>query len=299
VPPPCKPDALRGRVFRRTDVLSRGLLTEDALRSSAWRRLFRGIYADAELPDSYGLRIRGASLFLPPSAAFSGRSAAYLHGATELVDAHSLVDVTMPSPRRQGPVTGLRIHQVPLPSSDVCALNAQRTTTGLRTALDIARREPLTEAVTALDVLLARAVVGKGELREAAQADTARGARRVQQAVLLADPRAESQPESRLRVLLALAGLIAQPQYPVRNQDGTVVARVDLAFPDHRLAIEYDGAWHGDRRQFAKDRQRLNRLVAAGWTVIHVTAADLRDPGELVARIRALLSRPSFGELGV
>jgi very-short-patch-repair endonuclease len=296
VPPPHKPDALRGRVFRRTDVLSRGLLTEDALRSSAWRRLFRGIYADAELPDSYGVRIRGAALLLPPSAAFSGRSAAYLHGATELVDPRSVIDVTVPRPGRQGPVAGLRIHQVPLPSDDVGVLNGRRATTGLRTALDIARREPLAEAVAALDVLLARAVVGKGELREVAQRDDARGARRVQRAVLLADPRSESQQESRLRVLLALAGLIAQPQYMVRNEDGDVVARVDLAFPDQRLAIEYDGAWHGDRRQFAKDRQRLNRLVAAGWTVLHVTAADLHDPAELVKRIRALLSRPRSGK---
>ena len=295
MPPPSKPDVLRGRVFRRSDVVPRGLLTEDALRSSAWRRLFGGVYADADLPDSSGVRIRGAALLVPASAAFSGRSAAYLHGATELVDADSLIEVTVPSGFRYGPVAGLRIHQTLLPASDVSDLNGRRVTTGLRTALDIARREPVTEAVAALDVLLAHAVVGKGELTESAQRDRVRGSKRVQQAVSLADPRAESQPESRLRVLLSLAGLFAQPQFSVRDQDGGVVARVDLAFPDHLVAIEYDGAWHGGRRQFAKDRRRLNRLVAAGWTVIHVTSADLREPLELVARIRTLLSRPRSG----
>jgi hypothetical protein len=260
VPPPCKPDALRGRVFRRTDVLSRGLLTEDALRSSAWRRLFRGSYADAELPDTYGVRIRGAALLLPPSAAFSGRSAAYLHGATELVDAHSPIDGTVPSPGRQGPVTGLRIHQVPLASRDVGVLNGRRATTGLRTALDIARRSRSPRRSLRSTSYWPAPSSARGR-REAAQRDNARGTRRVQRAVLLADPRAESQPQSRLRVLLALAR-------------------------------------HGDRRQFAKDRQRRNRLVAAGWTVLHVTAADLHDPVELVERIRALLSRPRSGNQG-
>ena len=106
----------------------------------------------------------------------------------------------------------------------------------------------------------------------------------------LADPRAESQPESRLRVLLALAGLFPAVQYTVRDDSGDFVARVDLAFVDQRVAIEYDGVWHGERRQFARDRRRLNRLVAAGWTVLHVTAEDLRDPAALLARIRALLA---------
>jgi hypothetical protein len=45
-----------------------------------------------------------------------------------------------------------------------------------------------------------------------------------------------------------------------------------------------------------RDRQRLNRLVAAGWTVLHVTAADLRDADALIARVRALLAGPLAGK---
>lgn len=44
-------------------------------------------------------------------------------------------------------------------------------------------------------------------------------------------------------------------------------------------------AW---RRLRQDDRRRLNRLVAAGWVVRHVTADDLRRPDALVARLRAL-----------
>ncbi len=74
------------------------------------------------------------------------------------------------------------------------------------------------------------------------------------------------------------------------------MARVDLAFPEQRVAVEYDGAWHGDPGQLTRDRRRLNALVAAGWTVLHVTAADLRQPEDLVARVAALLARSSSGK---
>jgi very-short-patch-repair endonuclease len=270
-------------------VVALGLLTPSELRSSAWRRLYQGIYADARLPDSMDVRVSGASLLMPRTAAFSGRTAAFLHGAAELADERRPLEVSVPSDERFGPVAGLRIRQVQLPDGDVAMVRGRRCTTGVRTALDISRHEPLLDAVAALDVLLVRAIVGRGELRESATEWQGRGARRVRQAAELVDPRAQSQPESRVRVLLALAGLHAEPQYTVLDIRGNFVARVDLAFPDLRIAIEYDGAWHAEPGQFAKDRRRLNGLVAAGWKVIHVTAADLRDPDALIARIRALI----------
>jgi very-short-patch-repair endonuclease len=273
-----------------------GLLTTDALRSSAWRRLFRGVYADADLPDSVDVQIRGARFLLPPSAVFSGRTAAYLLGARELGDRRKPVEIAVPAGVRFGPIAGMRIRRVAMSPTDVTALGAWPCTTGLRTALDLGRWESRLDAVAALDLLLARAIVGLGELREAAERHAGPGTRRIREAAKLADPRAESQPESRLRVILALAGLHAVPQFTVRDIAGTFVARVDLAFPEHRLAIEYDGAWHGGREQFVRDRQRLNRLVAAGWTVLHVTAADLRNPDALIARVRALLVSPIAGK---
>ena len=291
-----RPEALRGRVFRKRDVLARGLVTEAELRSSAWRRLFRGIYADAALPDSYGLRVAGARLLLPPEAAFSGRTAAVLHGATELAGVQDRIEVSVPTGVRFGPVAGLRIRQVRLPRVDVVHIRTRPCTGGLRTALDIARHEPLIEAVPALDVLVARAIVGKGELEEAATGlVVGRGAVRARKAVELVNPLAESQPESRLRVILALSGLHPVAQYAVRDADGSFVARVDLAFVEQRVAIEYDGAWHAEPGQFVKDRRRLNRLRAAGWTVLHVTAADLRDLPALVASVEALLAAATSG----
>ena len=296
MPPARRPPALHGRVFRRRDALAAGLLTPSELRSSAWRRLYRGVYVDANVPQTVGVRISGAALLIPASAVFSGRTAAYLHGATALAEVGDPVEVSVPSGVRFGPVGGIRVRQVGLSPEDVDIIGQRRCTSARRTALDIARADPLAEAVVASDVLLARAIVGRSELKEACAQLVGRGARRAQQAVALADPRAESPPESRLRVLLALAGLAAVPQYNVRDEVGNLLARVDLAFPGCKVAIEYDGAWHAEDGQFAKDRRRLNRLVAAGWVVLHVTAADLRDPDSLMARVRALVRERNFGE---
>jgi very-short-patch-repair endonuclease len=158
----------------------------------------------------------------------------------------------------------------------------------------------LRDGLLTRDVLLARGTVGWRELREGGAAlGGVRGARRARQATTLADPRAESPPESRLRVLLTLAGLPAVPQYAVRDEAGTFVARVDPAFPDRRIAVEYDGLWHAEPGQFGRDRRRIDPLVAAGWIVLHVRAADLHDPEVLVARVRELLAVRESGEVGL
>lgn len=287
-------------MFRGSDVVRGGLLTADALRSSAWRRLFRGVYADAGLPDSHGLRVRGARLLIPASAAFSGRTAAFLHGATTLVGPAHEVEISIPPDMQFGPVAGLRVRRVPLPGSELTRSGAFVFTAGLRTALDIARTEPVLDSVPALDVLLARGVVDRSELRDAAaRMSRVRGVRSTRRAASLADGRAESPPESRLRVIFALAGLTAVPQFTVRNQDGTFAGRVDLAFPAHRIAVEYDGLWHAATGQFGRDRRRLNRLAAAGWVVLHVTARDLYDVDALLAALRALLAGRECGQSGL
>ena len=61
------------------------------------------------------------------------------------------------------------------------------------------------------------------------------------------------------------------------------------------MAVEYDGAWHGEPGRLTRDRRRLDALVVAGWTVLHVTAADLRQPEELVTRLAALVARTTPG----
>lgn len=106
--------------------------------------------------------------------------------------------------------------------------------------------------------------------------------------------------ESWVRVTLALAGVPRpEPQLVVRDELGGFVARVDLAWPDQRLVVEYDGDHHRDRAVWVRDLRRREELERLGWTVLVVTAADvLRHPRTLVLRVltRLAASRPATSQ---
>ncbi len=65
------------------------------------------------------------------------------------------------------------------------------------------------------------------------------------------------------------------------------MARVDLAYPEHPLAIELDGLrWHAGRRPFRSDRLRRNRIEAAGWRLLETAPEDI---GELCRAAAGIL----------
>jgi hypothetical protein len=161
-----------------------------------------------------------------------------------------------------------------------------RRTTRVRTAVDLIRRAHLDDGVVLLDRLVNRGIVQLDPVRDAVAAlPRCRGSRLAREIAALADGWAESPPETRLRLLILRAGLPAPfAQHRVFDEAG-FVARLDFAYPELKLAIEYEGQWHGQPGQLAKDRGRLNRLFEAGWRVVFVTAADMHKPDELVSRI--------------
>ena len=119
----------------------------------------------------------------------------------------------------------------------------------------------------------------------------------MREAVPLLDPRSESGPETRVRLLLRAGGLpTPEVNHVVLDARGRFVARVDLGWPEAKLAVEYDGDHHRDRDQWVRDLRRRERLEALGWTVVVLTAADLRGPRDALihrigARYRAGLAR--------
>ncbi|MEU6078521.1 DUF559 domain-containing protein [Micromonospora sp. NPDC047074] len=193
--------------------------------------------------------------------------------------------------RRRGPLTGLRIHRGEIDPEDVVDLAGVLVTSPARTCWDLARWLDLVEAVVVIDGLLARRLTDVSALREYALARAGRrGWRSLLRAVDLADPGAESPQESRTRVRLVLAGLPRPRTQWVVTEGGRFVARLDLAWPEFKVAVEYDGLWHDDPAQFHQDRRRLNRLVGTGWIVLHVTAKRLREDFDgFLAEVRAAL----------
>ncbi|MBQ1029437.1 hypothetical protein KBX26_05370 [Micromonospora sp. C97] len=386
-PRPHRPDALTWQVFRGSDAVREGLLTEHQLRNSAWVRLRHDIYADARLDRDHALACRAALLRLPQAVVVGGPSAAYLHGVHHAASFTDDVHVLVPRSLRVGPQRGLSVHvntitplvappdpgrpsgagptpdpgrpsgagqppdagrpsgagrprdvtrptgagrppvgrMSPRPApllSRQAAVSARAG--GVMTAsagdgwsaasplrsserdLPIPRSDPgraawetavwldPVRAVAIVDSLLGQGLTGRDTLDAIAARNADRpGGRRARWVFDLADGGAESPPESHLRVRLVLGGLPRPAvQHPIRLPVG-VVLHPDLAWPQYRVAVEYDGTWHSDAEQLHRDRRRLNQLVAAGWLVLHVTSRRLYGDFPAVLReVRdALVSR--------
>ncbi|MQA33834.1 hypothetical protein [Modestobacter roseus] len=290
VAPAHRPPALRGRVFRGTTAVRAGLVTRRQLDSSPWHRLFRDVYACADLAVTHELRAVAAASVLLPGAVVTGASAAVLW-RLDAAGPDDDVELTVPPGTPARAVSGLRVRRARIRPEDLTRRRGVPVTTPERTAVSLGAERPLDEAVVLIDQFAAAGLVDLGDVRAMAAATTGRGCRRARDAAALADGLAGSPQETRLRLLVHRSGLpLPVAQHPVH--DGRVfVARVDFAWPAQRLALEYDGLWHAEPGQFAADRRRLNRLLAAGWRVLFVTAADLHRPDRLIARIAAELAR--------
>ncbi|TNH31051.1 hypothetical protein FHG89_04490 [Micromonospora orduensis] len=297
-PHPHRPPALAWQVFRGSDVVRQGLATRHQLRGSSWIRLRHDVYADARLDRDHALACRAAALRLPPEAVIAGPSAAYLHGVEHAAGFDDDVHVLVPKACRVDSRRRLRVHL--LGAADAPSLPP---VTNRRDGIELRRTDPTSaawetavwldplRAVPIVDSLLAGGLTTQAALSTVGTANADRpGGRRARWVFGLADPGAQSPPESQLRVRLVLGGL-PRPvtRQPIRVAGGLVL-HPDLAWPEFRVALEYDGRWHSDPQQLHRDRRRLNLLVGAGWLVLHVTSRRLHGEFPAVlSEVRAAL----------
>lgn len=280
-------------VFIVAAAVQEGRVTPKQLRGPHVRRILRGVYSPAGVSVSHEILCEGAGLLLPATAQITGRSRAALAGIN-LASAGDPVEVLVSERERFGPYRGIAIRRVvDLPSGSE-PWRGTRLASWHRTAFDLAARHPLADAVAYLDRVAATGYVDLTALRRWLDDQHGHDVVAVRRAVAIADPRSESIPESIVRVALVEDGLAVVPQHEIRHL-GRFVARADLAIPEMRIAIEYDGAWHALREQLQRDRDRLNRLQAAGWIVVHVTADMLRRPHTIIEAVRAAMAAQRAG----
>lgn len=104
----------------------------------------------------------------------------------------------------------------------------------------------------------------------------------------LLDPRSESPPETRVRLQLIHAGLPRpELQWPVSGAGRD--RRLDLAWPEYGVAVEYDGRDHAVADRRGRDIDRLDELRTQGWIVVVVTSRQLARPMWVPDRVRAAL----------
>lgn len=287
-PRPEIPAQLRTDVFLGVHAVRSGLLTPRQLQRDCWRSVLRGVYVHRDVPVTHELRARAASLLLP-DAVVTGRSAATLWGVG-LAQPKDDVEVTLSPGTHPVRITGLRARRALLETAHVWRRRGLPVTSPVATALRLSAALDRDAAVAAVDQLVAAGLVDLEDVRRLAYSSRGPGSARARTVTALADGLAASPQETRLRLLIGRSPLPAPIAQFVVRSEGRFIARVDFAWPERRLAVEYDGLWHAEPGQFAKDRRRLNRLQAAGWRIVFVTAADLQEPERLIALIAAALA---------
>ncbi|WP_448614011.1 DUF559 domain-containing protein [Modestobacter sp. URMC 112] len=277
-------------VFLGSHAIAEGAVTRRQLQSGLFRRLLHNVYADPGISLDHQLLSRAVALVAPPDGVIAGRSAAGWFGAP-FASASDPVTVIVPalSPWR-GP-RGVRVHRTDLARSEVVVVeDAIPVTTPIRTAWDVATLDRTPDAVATLDGMLRDGALSDVDL--AALLGRAPGrwrGRRAQRALTLADGRAQSPPESWVRVACQVAGLAPPVPQFVLAVEGAWLGQVDLAWPEHKVVVEYEGAYHFDGLQIVRDDLRYARMTAAGWRVIRLSSVDLRDMDAVVRRIQAAL----------
>jgi hypothetical protein len=255
-------------------------------------RLSRDTYLPRAMADNVGARIAAVLMTAPDGAVVSHQTAA------------SMWEIAVPLLRDDGPIhltvsTGSAvrarsdrsIHRSPLTPEETTALDGFPITTPARTWRDLAAvlERPALLAVT--DQLLGRRCTSEDLQRQLELRPSGRGAARARDVLPLGDRRAESPMESWTRWLVHEAGLpMPDLQRDLHDENGWFIGRADFVWEDQKVLVEFDGDHHRDRKTFVDDVRRQNALIAAGWTILRFTSADvLGRPAYVVATIRAAL----------
>ena len=293
---PRVPAALRKGPFTSAEARGAGV-TRGNLRGSGYRRLGSGIYRWVGLRESPQVMLAAVARRLPAGAAFSGPTAAWLHGL-DLAPCDP-IEVTIPEPFGSGRRAGARVSRTALENDEIVQRRGLPATSALRTVVDLGGRNPLTEGVVAADLFLHANLVTTAELRNHVAAHPGvKGVARLRKVVDLAERKAESAMETRLRMLLVLAGLPPpEVQVSIHDDQGRFLGRPDLLYRLQGLAIEYDGGNHRDR--LVEDNRRQNGLIGAGFRLLRFTAADVYgNPHLVVMQVRHALSARHSGTDG-
>lgn len=270
---------------------------QEALRNREVRSVLRGVYVRNDIRETQDLRVKAASLVMPPHHVLCDRTAAWVHG----IDVFQYRELDLLPPldtyALRGTSRSSRAQydggQRDLLPEDICLIDGVRVTTPLRTCMDLGCTRPRWRALAAMDAFMRHHEITHEEMRRLLpRYFRRRGVLQLRQLIPIADPRAESLRESRTRLAIEDAGLPRPALQHWVTVGGRPVFRLDLAYPHARVAVEYDGReFHEGDEQVKKDKERRRWLRKRGWTVIVLTK-DSFEPEALdawLAELRAAL----------
>ena len=280
-----------GRPFTRAAALAVGI-SRKMLRGSRFRRLFRDVYISSDVRDHLDDRTRGALLVHPEAAFASHTTAAELYGV--VVPPSSLVHVSVFRARDRRWCDGIKPHVAP-PGTVVRSLRGMRISDPYRMFIELAGVLELVDLVVVGDNMLRVFGIKAADLRDALSASSDYWSGTARHAAGYVRDRVDSPMETRLRMLLVLAGL-PEPEVnrSIRDDHGNVVLRFDLSYGEARVAVEFEGRHHIEVvQQWEKDILRDESADHRDWRIVKITSHGIFvDPGQTVHRVwQALRSR--------
>ncbi|MEH6382480.1 MAG: hypothetical protein V7768_12335 [Dietzia cercidiphylli] len=180
---------------------------------------------------------------------------------------------TAPAPGR----VRLRRLRRALPAGQVEAIGGLRVTSAARTAIDVARWEVNDDtAIAKIDAVCNRSRIAVSEVSALARGLRGlHGLQRVRSLLRWCDQRADSPPETRLRLLIVRSDLPdPTPQVEIHNEYGVKVATADLAYEVGKVAVFYDGDVHRGRSTWEYDARVNAELSELGWQVVRFDAPE-------------------------
>ena len=266
------------------------------VRSGRLTRIRYDVFAVAGSPPAWEQAVLAAVLAVGPGAVASHGTAAALWGLPG--SERSGIEVTTARPHHAR-LDGVQSHRtIAFLALEHSIRDRIPCTSVARTLVDMSRRRTVAQLGAAADHAVRRGFLRYADLKACiAGLPRAPGRRPARIHQVLGrrlpgyDP-GDSDLETRFARALVAAGL-PEPvqQYWVRL--GSRRCRIDLAYPEVKLAIEIDG-WdtHRTRTAFDDDRARANELVVAGWDLLRFTSNTTdRQAATIVGRALAALSR--------
>lgn len=220
------------------------------------------------------------------------------------------VDVGVFAPYRASRSAGVRGAQLVPKLVSVCEREGVRLSSPASTWAMLGSELTVDELVVAGDAIVriprqsdgrrgdpGKALAMVSQLAAAVSAGRRRGAAVLREALSLIRVGSASPPETDLRLALLRDGL-PEPalDFDVIGTGGEFIGYTELAYPQWRVLIEYEGDHHRtSRKQWNRDVEKHAQCVALGWTVLRITSAHLYpSPAPAVARIRATLERAGW-----
>lgn len=268
-------------------VLTRSQL-DTRIGSGQLVKVWPGVYSRSE-PDTL-IRLRGVDLRAGQQVpiCLGTAAAAYGFDTEDVADLHIL----NPDGHQLRNSDGLFVHR--RDGAPITEVDGRLATTPAWTAVEVARSLRRPRALATLDAALRSGTCDVRQLRAAVSRQSGRrGIVMMRELIPFARPEAESPMESEARLVMIDGGVPPDAlQYEIVDRNGQTW-RVDFAWPDLRVAVEYDGFdWHSSQESFRRDRQKRAALQEVGWVVLSIVFDDVRHRSwDMLRRIEVELRR--------